>query len=753
MRHTFLAALGSLLAILVIGVSDANAQAWATVPSGVTNDLNDLSCVDERTCYAVGGAPFIGGPGIVIKTINGGDIWTTQPIPTTQPLRGIHCPTTSLCYAAGSGGVILKTTNGGDAWTSLPSGTTSTLWDIWAPTSSTVMAVGDLGTFRRSTDSGATWTGYNPPVLGPFEPSLHALFCASGTCWIGADNSTIRRSTDAGVTWTTMTTPSGTVGVSEIFSRNGTTVWGSASFVQAIKSIDGGVTWSAFPIPAAGGYSAIEFVDDLLGWMGGNGTIIKTTNGGMSWTDEVLPTRLYFRDLQCFGANLCYVVGDDGTILRYGSASAPAATTDAPAANPALVAPVLQADLIIGDRSLACPSGELGLEFAEYRYTIVVRNTGTADAGPFSVRLEGLVGSSVVGTPITRSVAGLTAGASTTITGQANVGFFNPTASAAVTVRVTTDSLGQVAESNETNNVATIEQTCATAATTSGAATPTVTTIAPVTVIAPTGSTPSDTSAQAPTKAMDPPPTSLKPKSGEMAAPSPPTLTKDLSPEEKDALTRAKNEERRQQLEKIQTDAPTALLGIEKVVEKKEIVRDIEKERLAEQKVEFITKTTLPTMSLEKKQQIQGAMKAFIAYGAPTKAEVLNTPIDKLGGGERAGVVNSFTEAFGKLPETERDWEDVMKISIGRFPSQTNLDREKSAEETFKKIYKRTPIRTQANDNACVVVISYGLRPDTRRLAAEAIAIKTYKSVFKKRPASASDWDTIRCIAYSGAKR
>lgn len=753
MRHTFLTVLGSLLAILVIGVSDAHAQAWTTVPSEVTNDLNDLACVDERTCYAVGGAPFIGGPGIVIKTVNGGDTWITQPIPTTQPLRGIHCPTASLCYAAGSGGVILKTTNGGDAWTSLPSGTTSTLWDIWAPTPSTVMAVGDLGTFRRSTDSGATWTGYNPPVLGPFEPSLHALFCASGTCWIGADNSTIRRSTDAGVTWTTMTTPSGTVGVSEIFSRNGTTVWGSASFVQAIKSIDGGVTWSAFPIPAAGGYGAIEFIDDLLGWMGGNGTIIKTTNGGTSWTDEILPIRLYFRDLQCFGANLCYVVGDDGTILRYGSAGTPTVTTEPPAASPAPVAPATQADLTIGDRSLTCPSGELGLEFAEYRYTIVVRNTGTAGAGPFSVRLEGLVGSSAVGTPITRMVTELAAGASTTITGQANVGFFNPTVSAAVTVRVTTDSLGQVAESNEANNVATIEQTCATASATNRTATPTVTTIAPMTVVAPTSSTPSDASAQATTKAMDPPPASLKEKSSEGAAPSAPTPAQALTPAEKEALTRAKHEERREQIEKIEADAPAVLLGIEKVIEKKEILRDVEKERLAEQKVEFITKTTLPTMSLEKKQQIQDAMKAFIAYGAPTKAEVLNTPIDKLGGGERAGVVNSFTEAFGKLPETERDWEDVMKISIGRFPSQTNVDREQTAEETFKKIYKRAPVRAKTNDNACIVVISYGLRPETRRLAAEAVAIKTYKSVFKKGPKSASDWDTVRCIAYSGAKR
>ncbi|MDO8622138.1 MAG: YCF48-related protein [bacterium] len=767
MRKLLLSVLGTLLVVLFVRVSDAHAQVWTTLTSGVTNDLNDIDCVDERTCYTVGGAPFIGGPGVVLKTTNGGDSWTTQPIPTTNPLRGISCSSPTICYAAGDDGTLLKTTNGGTTWVAQSAPNLSTFpgqsqpwfWDIWAPTDSTAVAVGNAGAVYRTTTGGATWTQL---LLGLENDNLSGVFFVNATTgWLTGATGLIHKTTDGGATWTAHVAHSGTptLTFSDVSSLDGTTVWASGPFTFVAKSTDGGVSWTQISVPPTGGFPVVRFLNATTGWMGGNGGYLTTTDGGATWM--LTFTNVFERSIDCVGGTICYMVGDDGTIRRYGTASAPTAATETPAASPAPVTPATQADLTIGDRSLTCPAGELGLEFAEYRYSIVVQNTGTADAGPFSMRLEGLVGSSIVGTPITRTVAALAAGASTTITGQANVGFFNPTAAAFVTVRVTTDALGQVAESNETNNAATIEQTCVTAP-----ATPTttetkpdvMTTVPPVVVVAPatnttTTGTTTGTDQKTDTSVMDAQPTVAPQKTGDVAAPIEPTLTKDLSPEEKEAFLQAKNEERRLQIEKIQTDAPTVLLGIEKVIEKKAIARDFEKEDFAAQKVEFIAKAAFSTMSLEKKEQIQEAMKAFIAYGAPTKSEVLSKPIEKLGDGERAGVVNSFKEAFGKLPETSQDWEDIMKISIGRFPSQTNVAREQVAEASFKKIYKRAPLRTQANDNACVVVITYGLRPDVRRLAAEAVAIKTYKSVFKKGPKSASDWDTVRCIAYSGAKR
>jgi hypothetical protein len=59
----------------------------------------------------------------------------------------------------------------------------------------------------------------------------------------------------------------------------------------------------------------------------------------------------------------------------------------------------------------------------------------------------------------------------------------------------------------------------------------------------------------------------------------------------------------------------------------------------------------------------------------------------------------------------------------------------------------------QANDNAAVNIMAYGLRPAQRNTASEKTAILSFKYIFKKTPSTAQDWDIVRAIAYSGARR
>jgi hypothetical protein len=135
----------------------------------------------------------------------------------------------------------------------------------------------------------------------------------------------------------------------------------------------------------------------------------------------------------------------------------------------------------------------------------------------------------------------------------------------------------------------------------------------------------------------------------------------------------------------------------------------------------------------------------FIHFGTPT------TLI--LGAGERGGSVASFRSAFGRLPESELDWQDTVKIGNGRWTTQKSSAAEAKAKISFKKIYLRDPNMNQSNDNAAVNVMAYGLRPAQRNLNSEKNAIKSFKYVFKKSPATAEEWDIVRAIAYSGAKR
>jgi hypothetical protein len=136
-------------------------------------------------------------------------------------------------------------------------------------------------------------------------------------------------------------------------------------------------------------------------------------------------------------------------------------------------------------------------------------------------------------------------------------------------------------------------------------------------------------------------------------------------------------------------------------------------------------------------------LKDFIALGTPTT--------DKLGLGERAGVVSSFTSAFDKTPTSEADWSDVIKIANGRWPTQRSTTSEAEATQLFKSIYHRAPNRSDKHDDAAVTVMAYGLRPANRNLGSEAAAIKSFRATFGKDPETAADWDAVRAIAYSGA--
>ncbi|MCE5249415.1 hypothetical protein LLG96_04260 [bacterium] len=148
---------------------------------------------------------------------------------------------------------------------------------------------------------------------------------------------------------------------------------------------------------------------------------------------------------------------------------------------------------------------------------------------------------------------------------------------------------------------------------------------------------------------------------------------------------------------------------------------------------------------VETSKETRYAITNFVTYGTQT------TRI--LGAGERAGVVNSFKTAFGKLPTTDTDWQDVIKIANGRWPGRTNPETEKKVESAFRKIYLRNPDRTNPHDDAALVVMAYGLRPEQRNLESEKIAIGYFMSIYGSAPKSVFAWDVVRAIAYSGATR
>jgi hypothetical protein len=144
----------------------------------------------------------------------------------------------------------------------------------------------------------------------------------------------------------------------------------------------------------------------------------------------------------------------------------------------------------------------------------------------------------------------------------------------------------------------------------------------------------------------------------------------------------------------------------------------------------------------------KNAINYFITYGVDENTK-------NLGAGERAAVISSYKSAFSKLPETEEEIADVIKIANGRWPNKTNARAEKKAKEQFKKIYRRIADMDESKDNAAITVMAYGLRQkaENRSMKSEKQGIIIFKGIYGHSPLSTEEWNVMQAITYSGASR
>ena len=191
----------------------------------------------------------------------------------------------------------------------------------------------------------------------------------------------------------------------------------------------------------------------------------------------------------------------------------------------------------------------------------------------------------------------------------------------------------------------------------------------------------------------------------------------------------------------INNDANAIESGGDALLANTESIRNISAEKQVSDKY---TKSLLANIKGFVKDAVY-KITNFITYGTKTT--------QKLGQGERASVLSSYKEAFEKLPNKKDEWIDVLKISNGRWPTETNLKAEERAQIQFAKIYKRSPNMDNPKDVAAINIMTYGIRSSQRNTNSEISAINAFKSIYKKAPSNNSEWNIVRAIAYSGASR
>jgi photosystem II stability/assembly factor-like uncharacterized protein len=177
---------------------------------------------------------------------------------------------------------------------------------------------GSNGAFFKTTDGGANWS-VKYTSLTPGTNFQAVCFTDANTGFIVGNvnyNFVTMRTIDGGTTWTSQ--PGGGSAICFTDANTGYIANGSIA-----KTTDGGITWMNQNTPAIYPLLSVHFSDANNGFaLGNNGnvvgtsSIVKTTNGGSDWAEVGFANDGVLNSLFFIDANTGFVVGDAGKILK-----------------------------------------------------------------------------------------------------------------------------------------------------------------------------------------------------------------------------------------------------------------------------------------------------------------------------------------------------------------------------------------------------------------------------------------------------
>jgi photosystem II stability/assembly factor-like uncharacterized protein len=295
----------------ILKTSDGG-QIWQNLTNGSTDYLRDVFLLNTDLVWATGESTN----GNIFKTTNGGNTWMEIVAGIPGSLNSIYFITPDIGWACGLNGTIIKSFDSGLNWQTQNSGVSSHLWGLCFFDTQTGLAIGDNGKIIKTTNGGTNWL---LKVSGTNEYLLSIFFNGLQNSWIGGTNGVMLKSTDWGDNWTSVIV-SPQFNCYSIFFLNNNIGWcvgNNGIYAVAYKTADGGNSWEfVFDYPWWA-FESIEFIDQFNGCIIGGNTILYTTNGGTSWFERGLISGNYLNDIEFADNSLVgWVVGGNGTILK-----------------------------------------------------------------------------------------------------------------------------------------------------------------------------------------------------------------------------------------------------------------------------------------------------------------------------------------------------------------------------------------------------------------------------------------------------
>lgn len=316
-------------------------------PGGSYNQIEFADCDNGM----VVGASFI------TVTTDGGKNWIDKVradfASSFYTIGGFAYPNKNKAYFAVSNGIVYSSVDQGTTLDPAYSNFSFQMRDVAAIGNDSVWAAGSgantvptasrkPGIFR-SFDGGVNWVEYSNFTAGSLNQTLTEIeFPSKNIGYAAGSRDTIWKTTDAGVTWFKLPLP--TPGVTpqitytDMVAIDDNTVFITGNgFPRTVvfKTNDGGNTWTditsnSTTIRPESNVTGVMFHDANNGYITMGGCVLKTTNGGTSWTLDYAPSSgtstMGFSPRKVpaaitFQNRKLFVAGVSPNILEYGNPS------------------------------------------------------------------------------------------------------------------------------------------------------------------------------------------------------------------------------------------------------------------------------------------------------------------------------------------------------------------------------------------------------------------------------------------------
>ena len=230
---------------------------------------------------------IVGSKGTILHSSDAGESWDSLYSPTNADLEKVFFIDDFNGWIVGDSGKVLYSSDGGLNWSILPNVINEKLFSVHFINSSTGFIVGN-NVIYKTTNSGNSWQEKKREINSWY---YDVYFSNQLNGWVVGDSAAtgvILKTSDGGETWTTIyQTYFGYLSDICFASPSVAYVSGENSIVP--KSTDGGSTWFDIVVPHGPfDWQDVFFIDEYKGWLVDIfGTVANTTDGGSTWDEQI----------------------------------------------------------------------------------------------------------------------------------------------------------------------------------------------------------------------------------------------------------------------------------------------------------------------------------------------------------------------------------------------------------------------------------------------------------------------------------